>query len=229
MNRGPRETLIRRTADHFQSILDLSSLVQDSLIDAVDSLEDQDLEKARLTYQKDRQINQIRYQVEQEALITVATQQPFASDLRKLASILDIAGELERIGDYAKGIARIALRIGDQPLLKPFGAIPRMADLTADMLERAVKAFIAGDEAGAVDIVAEDDQIDLLYNNLYRELLELMIEDRKNIDQATFLLLVAHNLERAADRVTNICERVVFTTSGKMEEFDRSDDEIEDF
>lgn len=229
MNREPRETLVRRTKTHYQEIQDLSAMVEESILGAVEALKKQDLKNAKLFYDTDQQINQKRYKIEQEALTTVATQQPMASDLRKLASVIDIAGELERIGDYAKGIARIAMRIGEKPLLLSLEIIPAMAELTADMLHRAVQAFINGDEAAAVAIADEDDQIDLYYNKLYRELLDLMIEDRGNIDQATFLLWVSHNLERAADRVTNICERVVFTTSGKLVEFDRSDDEIEAF
>jgi phosphate transport system protein len=152
-----------------------------------------------------------------------------ASDLRKLSSVIDLAGEMERIGDYAKGIARIAMRIGQQNLIKQLDIIPEMAEITADMLKRSVRAFMELDEPAALAIADEDDQVDILYNKLYHELLDLMIKDRESIDQATFLMWVSHNLERAADRVTNICERVVFTTSGHLVEFDRSDDEVEEF
>jgi phosphate transport system protein len=162
-------------------------------------------------------------------LIVVATQQPMATDLRRLSSIIDIAGELERIGDYAKGIARIAMRLGDQVPLRQLVHIPKMAQMTSNMLHRAIRAFADMDEEIALAIPKEDDQVDVLYNLVYQELLELMISDRENIDRATFHLWVAHNLERAADRVTNICERTVFTTSGKLTEFDRSDDETEAF
>jgi phosphate transport system protein len=136
---------------------------------------------------------------------------------------------LERIGDYAKGIARIAMRLGDQAPLKQLVHIPKMGEITADMLHRAIGAFVSMDEETGLAIPKEDDQIDVLYNLVYQELLELMITDRENIDRATFHLWVAHNLERAADRVTNICERTVFTTSGKLVEFDRTDDETEAF
>ena len=225
----PRETLEKRIKNHIEKISTLTKLVEKSILDAVETLKSQDLETAKIVYEGDQQINEMRYQIENDVLITVATQQPIASDLRKLSSIIDLAGELERIGDYAKGIARITLRIGDQPLLKPLDIIPQMAELTASMLNRSITAFIELDEPAALLIVDEDDQVDDLYNDLYRQLLNLMFESRDNIDQATFLLWVAHNLERAADRVTNICERVVFTTSGKLVEFDRSDDELEAF
>jgi len=229
MTREPREAFEKMITSHMEEIQALSAMVEESIIKSVKTLVDQDLETAKTVYDLDQVINEKRYEIEQNTLVTVATQQPMASDLRKLSSVIDLAGELERIGDYAKGIARITMRIGKQPLLKNLDKIPEMAEITAVMLKRAVQAFIDLDEPAAMEIVDQDDQIDDRYNALYQELLDLMIADRKNIDQATFLLWVAHNLERAADRVTNICERVVFTTSGKLVEFDRSDDELEAF
>jgi len=229
MPREIRETLDRKIEDHFKVITDLGSIVEQAILSSVDALHRCDLELARKIYNNDQVINKIRYELEASALITVATQQPMAIDLRILASILDIAGELERIGDYAKGIARIAMRLGDQTPLQQMVHISKMAELTADMLHRAIGAFVELDEKTAMSIPKEDDQIDILYNKVYQELLDLMINDQDNIDRATFHLWVAHNLERGADRVTNICERTVFTTSGELIEFDRSDDEAEAF
>lgn len=229
MPREIRETLDRKIEDHFKVITDLGSMVEQAILGSVDALHQCDLELARKIYNNDQVINKIRYKLEASALITVATQQPMAIDLRILASILDIAGELERIGDYAKGIARIAMRLGDQTPLQQMVHISKMAELTADMLHRAIGAFVELDEKTAMSIPKEDDQIDILYNKVYQELLDLMINDQDNIDRATFHLWVAHNLERGADRVTNICERTVFTTSGELIEFDRSDDEAEAF
>lgn len=229
MPREIRETLDRKIEDHFKVITDLGSMVEQAILGSVDALHQCDLELARKIYNNDQFINKIRYKLEASALITVATQQPMAIDLRILASILDIAGELERIGDYAKGIARIAMRLGDQTPLQQMVHISKMAELTADMLGRAIGAFVELDEKTAMSIPKEDDQIDILYNKVYQELLDLMINDQDNIDRATFHLWVAHNLERGADRVTNICERTVFTTSGELIEFDRSDDEAEAF
>jgi len=224
-----RESFDRKIQEHLESIIVLGSLVEQSLLDAVEALKERDLDRAREIYEHDQVINEKRYEIERKTLITVATQQPLATDLRRLASIIDLAGELERIGDYAKGIARIAIRLGDQPPLKELVHIPRMAELTADMLHRAIGAFVQLDEEAALAIPDEDDQVDKLYNILYRELLEIMMADEDNIDRATFHLWVSHNLERAADRVTNICERTVFTASGRLTEFDRSDDESEAF
>jgi phosphate transport system protein len=229
MPREIRETLDRKIEDHFKVITDLGGIVEQAILGSVEALHQCDLELARKIYNNDQVINKIRYELEASALITVATQQPMAIDLRILASILDIAGELERIGDYAKGIARIAMRLGDQTPLQQMVHISKMAELTADMLHRAIGAFVELDEKTAMSIPKEDDQIDILYNKVYQELLDLMINDQDNIDRATFHLWVAHNLERGADRVTNICERTVFTTSGELIEFDRSDDEAEAF
>ena len=229
MAREIRKTLDRKINDHLEAIIELGSLVEQAIQGSVNALQGRDIEEAQEIYNNDKIINKKRYEIESKTLITVATQQPMALDLRKLSSILDIAGELERIGDYAKGIARIAMRLGDQAPLRKLVHIPKMANLTADMLHRAILAFVESDEQTALSIPKEDDQIDILYNKVYQELLDLMINDRNNIDRATFLLWVAHNLERAADRVTNICERTVFITSGELVEFDRSDDESEAF
>jgi phosphate transport system protein len=204
-------------------------MVEQAITGSVQVLTERDLPAAQKIYDNDIHINEKRFDIEQKTLTTVATQQPMARDLRILSSILDIAGELERIGDYAKGIARITIRLGDDPPLRPLRHIPIMAELTSDMLHRAVGAFVDLDEETARAIPQEDDKIDDLYNAVYRELLEIMLEDRGTVDRATFHLWVSHNLERAADRVTNICERTVFTITGNLIEFDRSDDEEERF
>lgn len=229
MARETRETLDNKIRELNDAVLELGSIVEQAVLGCVKSLAERDLEYAKTLYDQDKQINERRYEIERKALITVATQQPMATDLRRLSSIIDIAGELERIGDYAKGIARITMRLGDQPPLKQLVHIPKMAEITADMLHRALGAFVELDEQAGLAIPKEDDQIDLLYNMVYQELLELMISDRENIDRATFHLWVAHNLERAADRVTNICERTIFTITGDLVEFDRTDDEAEAF
>jgi phosphate transport system protein len=229
MPRDTRETLDNKIRELNDSVLELGSIVEQAVLGSVNALVERDLESAKAIYDQDKSINEKRYEIERKALITVATQQPMATDLRRLSSIIDIAGELERIGDYGKGIARIAMRLGDNPPLKKLIDIPKMAQLTADMLHRALGAFVELDEETGRTIPQEDDQIDVLYNLVYQDLLELMITDRDNIDRATFLLWVAHNLERAADRVTNICERTIFTTSGELTEFDHSDDETEAF
>ena len=141
-----------------------------------------------------------------------------ASDLRAIVSVLNIITEIERIGDHAEGIAKIVLMIGDEPPLKPLIDIPRMAEKVNDMLHRSLDALINRDADMAKQIVGEDDDVDNLYDQVFRELLTFMAEDPKTITRATRLIWVAHNLERSADRVTNICERIVYLVTGKMEE-----------
>jgi phosphate transport system protein len=221
-----RETLDRKTQELLDEILLLGSMVEEAILSAVESLKKRDLVAAKRVYKSDSDINKKRYEIENEALILIATQQPMARDLRVMASIIEIAGELERIGDYAKGIALINIRIGDEPLIKPLIDVPRMAEITVDMLHHALGAFAESDLETARKIPEEDDAVDVLYNQVYRELLTFMIKDPSTIDNATYLLWVAHNLERAADRVTNICERTLFVESGELVEIKPTDDEL---
>jgi phosphate transport system protein len=204
---------------HLQDeVLMLGSMVEDALTDSVECLRKRDMERSRQLIADDRFINEKRFAIEADTLTLIATQQPIAGDLRVLASVLEIAAELERMGDYAKGIANINLMIGEEPLLKPLVDIPRMAVLARDMLHRALEAFIQRDVELAQAIPAEDDEVDALYNQVYRELATYILSNPRNIEQANYLLWAAHNLERTADRVTNICERVVFTVTGQMAE-----------
>jgi phosphate transport system protein len=220
-----REAFDRQLQKLLDDILILGGMVEDAIIESVESLKQRDLDKARLIYKNDRKLNEKRFQIENDALTTIATQAPMATDLRVLASILDVASELERMGDYAKGIAMINIRMGNEPLLKPLIDVPRMAEITVDMLHQALDAFIRVDVDLARKIPERDDMVDALYNQVYRELLTFMISDPSTIDQATFLLWVAHNLERTADRVTNICERTLFVDTGELHEIKSSDDE----
>ncbi len=219
-----RKTLEMHLQELRSELQDLGAWVVQAAQDAMDALKRQDLDAARRVYEHDQVINAKRYAIEQQALITIATQQPMAHDLRFLASVLDIAGELERMGDYAKGIAKITLLLGKQPLIKPLIDLPRMTDLATDMLQRALQAFLAGDVEAARRIPREDDLVDQLYNQIYRELIAIMLQRPQTIDQANFLIWAAHNIERFADRVTNICERTIFTVTGEMVELDASDD-----
>jgi phosphate transport system protein len=215
-----RETFERELQRIQDEVLVLGSMVEKAIIESVENLKRRDLEGARRLIAKDRMLNDRRFAIEHDALILIATQQPMASDLRTIAAVLAIITELERIGDYAKGISKINLMMEEAPLLKPLVDIPRMAEKARDMLHRALEAFVQRDVDLARAIPDEDDEVDALYNQVYRELLTFIMSDPTTIDQATYLLWVAHNLERAADRVTNICERVVFTVTGEMVEMD---------
>ena len=207
-------------------ILSLGSMVEKAILGSVDALKHRDISRSQEIYDNDEVINKKRFKLENSVMIAIATQQPMAHDLRLLASILDVAGELERMGDYAKGIAKINIIMGEQALLKPLIDLPRMAEKTADMLHRALAAFITEDIELAQAIPAEDDEIDALYTQIYRELITYVIADPTAIERSNWLLWAAHNMERVGDRVTNICERTIFIATGEMEEVDSSDDEL---
>jgi phosphate transport system protein len=223
----PRETFDRKLQLLQDEVLVLGSMVEEAITESVDTLKRRDMEGSQRLIAEDRLINEKRFAIEADALVLIATQQPMASDLRTLAAVLEITTELERIGDYAKGIAKINLMMGDKPLIKPLIDIPLMAEKARDMLHQALKAFVQQDVELARAIPARDDEVDALYNQVYRELLTYIMADPCTINQATHLLWVAHNLERAADRVINLCERVVFTVTGKMMEMDAEDSGIE--
>lgn len=201
-------------------VLLLGSMVEKAILDSVDILQRRDLDAARQLVADDRLINEKRLAIEDNCLALIAMQQPMASDLRTLASILEIATELERMGDYGKGIARITLMLADEPLTHPLHDIDLMGRKACNMLRRALDAFNRRDVQAARTLPAEDDEVDALYVRTQNRLISSIVADPRTIDQAMRLLWVAHNLERAADRVTNICERTVFTITGRMIELD---------
>jgi phosphate transport system protein len=217
MPREKFENDLRRLQDE---ILGLGAMAESAVSESVQALKLQDFARAQSLIEGDRVINERRYAIENEALTLIATQQPMAKDLRTLAAILEIASELERIADYAKGIANIALMIGSDALIKPLVDLPRMATKANDMLHRSLAAFLSQDVEAARAIPKEDAEVDSLYEQIYRELITYIMADPKAIDQATRLTWVAHNLERVADRVGNICERIVFSITGRGEELD---------
>ena len=219
----PRETFERLLRWLENDVLVLGSMVESALIESVETLKQRDLEGARWLIGADRLINEKRFAIEADALGLIATQQPMAGDLRTIAAVLEIATELERIGDYAKGVGRINLLMGDKPPIKPLVDIPLMAEKVRDMLRRALDAFTRRDVELARAVPSDDAEVDALYNQIYRELLTMILASPRVLDQATHLLWVAHNLERAADRVVNICERVVFTVTGELTEMDREE------
>lgn len=223
--------MIRKTFEHeIQQVKDevllLGSMVEHAIIASVEFLKKRDIKGAERIIEEDRAINQKRFDIEKQLMILIATQQPMAHDLRLLASTMEIISELERMGDYAKGIANINIRMGEEPLLKPLIDIPRMAQIGSDMLHRSLTAFVNEDVEASKAIPVEDDEVDALYNQIYRELMLLIIQDPKSIERANWLLWVAHNLERVADRVTNICERTIFIATGELKEIKSSDDDF---
>lgn len=217
-----RATFDRQLTALRDDVLILGSMVDKAIDRSVEALKRRDRNEAEIIVSEDAKINRKRFDIEEKCLLLLATQQPMASDLRVIAAALSIITDLERMGDHAEGIAKINLMMGDEPLLKPLVDIPRMSEKARDMLRRSLDAFVARDAVGAKALAAEDDEVDDLYNKVYKDLLEYMIKDPNTIPRATYLLWAAHNLERIADRVTNICERIVFMVTGRMEEINIS-------
>jgi phosphate transport system protein len=213
-----REHYSQELADLRGSVVAMASMTNKAIDNAVTALTRRDVRLAEQVVAADGAINEHRWRTEEQALLLIATQAPMASDLRMIAAVIHIVTDLERMADHAAGIAKIAIQTADQPPLKPLIDIPRMSEIARTMLHDAITAFIEDDEAAARAIVARDDEVDALYEQIYRELLTFMLADPTTIDQATHLLWAAHNLERIADRVTNICERVVFAVTGQLEE-----------
>jgi phosphate transport system protein len=220
-----REHLDNLISDLQDDVIFLESMVRQATLDAVEALMTNNQKLSAQVYANDKIINEKRFDIENECLITIATQQPMARDLRVLSSILEIVTELERIGDYAKGIAKINLQIGEKDVLPAVERLPEMAQTAAQMMQRAIKAFTEGDVETARSIPDSDDTVDLIFNQIYRGLVEHMIKDVDSIDLANHLQWAAHNLERMADRVTNICERTIFIETGSIYELEESDDE----
>jgi len=217
-----RTAFRKRLREIQDDVLAMGSMAEKAIGRSIEALKKRDLDMARKIITDDLKINDKRFAIEEKCIQLIATQQPMASDLRSIICVLNIITEVERIGDYAVGIAKIVVMIGDEPPLKPLIDIPRMAEKVDDMLRRSLDAFISRDADAARKIAAEDDEVDNLYDQVFRELLTYMAEDPRTITRATRLIWVTHNLERSADRVTNICERVVFVVTGKMEEIEAS-------
>lgn len=222
----PRQNLDHKIKDLLDHLLLLGSMVEQATLDAVQALKQRDLAAAKKIYANDELVNVERFAIENETMTILATQQPIVGrDLRVLASVLEVCTELERMGDYAKGIARIALIMGHQPPVKPLIDIPRMASIAVEMLHQALSAFVAANAEQARSIPQRDTEVDLLYNQVNRELITYMIADPSTIDRANYLMWAAHNLERMADRVTNLCERTIYIATGEIQELDATDDE----
>jgi phosphate transport system protein len=205
-----------------RSVLDdltrLRELVDQAIARSLQSLEQRDVMLAQQVIDDDEAINMLRFKIEEACLVLIATQQPMAGDLRQVVAAMNIVVEMERMGDYATGIAKTVIRMGDAPLLKPLIDIPRMAALAREMLRDSLEAYMRRDLDRARAIASRDDEMDALYKAIFDELVEIMADKPDSVERATYLLWCAHNLERMGDRVTNIAERVIFLGTGEMEE-----------
>ena len=218
----PREDFDQQLHLLEQDVESLAAFVGKSIHRSVDALKRRDLIASQEVINDDDYIDRRRFEIEDRCVDLIATQQPMARDLRVIIALLHIVVELERMGDYAEGIAKITIAIGDTPPLKPLIDIPRMADKAAAMLSDSIDSLLNRDMMKANQVCQSDDEVDALYDQVYRELLLFMIQDPSTIQRATYLLWVAHDLERIADRATNIAERVIFLLTGKLVEVNAS-------
>ena len=212
----PREHYDQQLRSLQDDLLRLASLVEASIRRSIDALKNQDVEEARRVIADDDLIDRRQYALEDKALLLIARQAPMAADLRMISAVISIASELERMGDYAEGIAKIAIRGANEPLLNPVADIPRMAERAQCMLHEALDAFVNRDVEAARKLAAEDHEVDELTLQVQNELLGYMQRDPGNIERALHLIFVAHNLERLADRTTNIAERLIFVVTGEV-------------
>jgi len=217
-----RSSFERQLSEVEEDMLVMAGMVERAIERSIEALKNRDIELGRVVIVEDMAINSKRYETEEKCLELLATQQPMAHDLRTIVAILHIIVDLERMGDHAEGIAKIAIMLADEPPLKPYIDIPRMAEVATRMLTQSLDAFKRKDVELARRVCDEDDLVDQLYDQVYHELIVYMLNDPRTIERATHITWIAHNLERIADRVTNICERVVYMEQGKYEELNVS-------
>jgi phosphate transport system protein len=221
-----RDNLMLQIHQVQDELLLMGSLVEQATMRSIEALKQRDKKLASEVYNADRLVNEKRYAIENSVLILIATQQPLAHDLRLLAALLEVSAEIERMGDYAKGIAKVVVNLENIDIPIPFKDIELMATQALSMLHRALGAFIIEDAETAKLIPAEDDKVDEIYNHVLKHIVNIMIEKPQIIDHANLLMWVAHNLERMADRVSNICERTIFVATGELLEIESKKKEL---
>ncbi len=214
----PRADFDRHMRMLQDDLLLMGSMVEKAIARSLEALRNRDLVLAQDVIAEDDIIDDKQREMEEFCIELIATQQPMASDLRILVTVLYLGAELERMGDYAEGIAKISIMMGDEPPLKPLIDIPRMAQKASEMVRRSLDAFVNRDVVAAMSVQADDDEVDALYEQVYRELLTYMLSDPSVIRRATHLLWAAHNIERIADRTTNIAEDVIYMVTGRRDE-----------
>ena len=211
----PREDFERNLKDVEDDVVQLSSIVEKAIFKSIEALKERDINASQKVVDDDDVIDEKQQAIEDRCIDLIALEAPMAGDLRVLIAAMMVANELERMGDSAEGIAKISVSMGNLPPLKPLIDIPRMADKSVDMLRRSTQAFVNRDVESATAVLLADDEVDDIYEQVYRELLTYMMADPSTIQRATYLLWVAHDLERVADRTTNIAERVIYLVTGE--------------
>ena len=211
----PREDFERNLKGLEDDVVQLSSRVENAIFKSIEALKERDITASQKVVDDDDVIDEEQQAIEDRCIDLIALEAPMAGDLRVLIAAMMVTNELERMGDYAEGIAKISVSMGKLPPLKPLIDIPRMADKSVDMLRRSTQAFVNRDVESATAVLLADDEVDDIYEQVYRELLTYMLADPSTIQRATYLLWVAHDLERVADRTTNIAERVIYLVTGE--------------
>lgn len=213
-----RNNFYNAMEDLQKEILKMGNIVEEMTINAVEALVKQDEEIAQLVIERDLLVNQLDLAIEDKCMKLIATQQPMGKDLRTIGSALNIIKDLERIGDLSCDIAKTAKRIAHEPIIKPLIDIPHMAQLTKEMVKKALDSYVREDLQLAKQIAHDDDKVDKLHSQIFRELLLIMMQDPKTINQATYLLFISRYLERIGDYATNICESVVYIATGERKD-----------
>ncbi len=213
-----RERFINQLRELNIKLLKMGSMVENIIEVSVQSLVNKDLDMARKVYELDDEIDELELKIENDCMQLLALQQPMAKDLRMIGTILKIITDLERMGDHAVNIARITIKIGDTPLVKPLIDIPRMAKLAENMVSKSLDAFMKEDVELAKEVALEDEAVDEIYEDIYMELIEMMVEKPEIIQQATYLLFIGRYLERIADHATNVGERIIYMVTGERVE-----------
>ena len=211
----PREDFEKNLKGVEDDVVQLSNMVEKAIFKSIEALKERDISASQKVVDDDDVIDEKQQTIEDRCIDLIALEAPMAGDLRVLIAAMMVANELERMGDYAEGIAKISVSMGNLPPLKPLIDIPRMTDKSVDMLRRSTQAFVNRDVESATAVILDDDEVDDIYEQVYRELLTYMMADPSTIQRATYLLWVAHDLERVADRTTNIAERVIYLVTGE--------------
>ena len=214
MPRGDFERKLNQVQDE---VVELASMVEKAIFKSIDALKSRDIELSKQVVEEDDEIDNKQQSLEDLCVDLIALEAPMAVDLRVIISAMMVANELERMGDYAEGIAKLSIAMGDLPPLKPLIDIPRMAEKSVSMLRRSIESYVGRDIEGARQVYRDDDEVEEIYEQVYRELLTYMMSDPSTYQRATYLLWVSHDLERVADRTTNIAERVMYLVTGTTE------------
>ncbi|HBH12456.1 MAG: Phosphate transport system regulatory protein PhoU [Clostridiales bacterium 38_11] len=199
-----------------QDILNLGAMAEKILDMAIKALLEQDYELALEVIEFEKEIDRVELEIEDKCIELIALQQPIAKDLRRIIGIIKMISDLERVGDYSENIAEIVIKIGKEKFIKPLVDIPKMAEISKDMIRLSLDSYVKEDTNLAKEVFDMDDSVDHLYEMIYMELLTILSKDASVMDQVIDLLFIGRYLERIADHATNICENVNFIVKGKM-------------